>query len=436
MKPILLFAGLFFSCGIADRNYLRVGGEGRAEWKQQEISLSEKATRFEKQIERFVSPIGTLIYSQPTDQPFRYAGFGDVCDWTGVYLASQSLRYRVTKEKEAFQRVDQLLSGLETLHEITGVRGLFARNAIPPEGPGVPVGEGGVWFDGTGKYANWRWKGDVSRDQYSGALCGLTLAWKYSDSKTIRERVALLACAIVDHLLANDFLLTDPDGRETTHGNLRASIYGVPVGVNALISLLALKLAAESSGEEKYRLAYEKKIREAWGEKTYWAKFQVFGLTNHNNDNMSFLCYYPLLLLEKNREIRLQFLNSLRRSWFYVYREGNSFFNFVAAAFGVADELGIEEAILTLQLYPLDRRGFGYDHRNDPRFEHAFFSSRKGRLRAEYPIPINWRSPDSFLWKGEPDELEGATGEIGESEYPSNDYLLAYWIGKENGFLP
>lgn len=420
------------SCGIAHKNYLRAGGEGRPEWKRSGLGLQAKAELFSDKTGEFLSPFGTLVYKQPANGPFRYSSLGDVCDWTGVALGAESFRYAVTESRESLERAKLLLSGLEFLHEISGVRGLFARMAVPPEG--LPISEGGTWYEGKGRFEGWRWKGDVSKDQYSGALFGLYAAYENGDDD-LRRRVAALAAAIADHLIANDFELHDPGEKPTSYGNVRGTVWLLPIGVNALISLSALKLAAQTSGDSWYRENYEKWAR-AWADNTYWAKFQIFGKTNYNNDLMAFLGYYPLLRMEDEPEFREEYLAALRRHWSYVYREGNAFFTMVAAAFGEADATAIEEARLTLDLFQTDLRDFAYDHRDEPRFSHAWLGSRKGRLKAKYPIPINWRGPSSMAWRDDPSELEGSAAEKGESRYPGYDYLVAYWMGRFFHLVP
>ena len=48
--------------------------------------------------------------------------------WTSIYLASQALRYAVTKDPAAKSEADRCLGGLELLNKVTGIKGLFARS--------------------------------------------------------------------------------------------------------------------------------------------------------------------------------------------------------------------------------------------------------------------------------------------------------------------
>lgn len=50
--------------------------------------------------------------------------------WSGMYLASQALRYAVTRDPQAKSEADRVLSGLELLNNVTGVKGLFARSVL------------------------------------------------------------------------------------------------------------------------------------------------------------------------------------------------------------------------------------------------------------------------------------------------------------------
>lgn len=439
------------ACGIATENYLHLVEPARPEWRPPGISLASKATCFEMDLARFLSPEGLLVYRQPAAGGFEYQALADCCIWTGVLLGAEALRLAAggdevpcagsdaaapgTSPAQARERVLHLLGGLERLHAITGVRGLLARNAVPPVGPGVPVAETGVWYAGRGEFAGWRWKGDVSKDQYAGALFGLQLAYRHVRDPSVRARVRALATAIADHLLEHDFELTDPGGETTSFGNLNARIFLFPVGINAMTSLAALRLAAWTSGEARYADAYQDLVERGWPGCAYWSKVQFLGWTNYSNDNMSVLLFYTLLCMEDDPAVRVHYQTGLGRLHEYVRREGNSLFNLVAAVFGHADPLAIEEARRTLELFPLDRRNLSVDLSDDPRIEAAFLPSRKGEDEARYPLPVHWRRPSSFLWRNSPYELARVQANEGEEVYSGSDYLIAYWLGRYHGFL-
>ncbi len=430
-----LAALLCAACGIADRSYLRVGGTARSEYAPPEnVRLAEKAARFEDGLESFLSPDGLLAYQQRTGQPFRYRLSADAAIWTGSLLGAECLRHAVTGEAAALDRVRRLVAGLHKLHEITGVPGLFARSyapGAPEERDGDQVHAGG------GALAGFKWKGDVSKDQVAGLVFGYGVASLHIEDVAVRRTVAADAAALADHLIRNDLRLVDVDGETTTHGNLRGRIACVPIGLNALIALAAFKVAHHASGgEERFARAYDDLIDRGYHEIAYWAKFQVLGKTNQNNDNMQFLALYPLLRLETDPAIRRAYIRSAERTWRYIRFEGNAFFNFVTAlALGPALEGAQDDALLTLRLFPLDKRSFEVDLREDPRFERTFFKNRKGRVKAVAPLPINYRTQTAWAWRDDPYALISGEGREGEEVYPGADYLLAYWLGRYHGFV-
>jgi hypothetical protein len=433
---LAILLGSLAGCGVADRNYLHLVEPARPEWRPSAMSLAEKAAWFEADLERFLSPDGLLLYRQQSDGVRRYGSHADACAWTGVLLGAEALRHAVEPGEAVRARVDALVGGLELLHEVTGVPGLLARTAVPRAALAAePFVETGVWYDGSAARPDYRFKGDVSKDQYCGAVFGLHLAYRHVRDEGLRARVRALATAFADHILENDFQLIDPDGEPTRFGNLDARIYLMPVGINALTVLSIVRLAAWTSGEEKYHAAYQALVEDGWPEVTYWSKLQVLGLTGYSNDNMSFLLYYTLLCLEDDPAVRRCYRAALERTWWYVEREGNAFFNLIAATFGEGDELALADARRNLEVFPLDRRTLSYDLCNDPRITRAWLPNRKGEPCADAPLPLHCRRPSSFIWKTDPYVLLKIEEPEGAQVYSGVDYLVAYWLGRHHGYF-
>jgi hypothetical protein len=61
------------------------------------------------------------------EEPTSYGGMGDSCIWTGVYLASQSLRYAVTNDPIAKQNIIRTVHALHHFLKVTGKKGFIAR---------------------------------------------------------------------------------------------------------------------------------------------------------------------------------------------------------------------------------------------------------------------------------------------------------------------
>jgi hypothetical protein len=425
-------AGCF---GIPEKDHLRIGGAARPEYAPPAgVSLAAKAARFEALADRFVSPLGTLVYVQPaTATAFAWRRQSDQAIWTGALLAAESLRYAATREEAALARVRHLLAGTHALTEVTGVRGLYARSlwpagSIPPSGAEDD-------HAGAGPLQGYLFRGDVSKDQMSGLICGLALAWFLVDDAEVRDRAGRDAAAFARRLVADDLVIKDVDGEPTTYGDLRGRIFGVPIGLNALITLAAVKLGAQASGDADLARAYQDLLARGYADHAYWTKFQLFGKTNHNNDNMQYLATLPLLFLESDPAVRAKVAAGLERTWVYVRHEGNAWFNEVTMVGLGYDAQAAADARLTLALFPLEKRSFAVDVTGDPRFTRSVFDARGGLPRSPLPLPVNYREETVFAWRDDPYALVSGAGARGDETSAPVDYLLAYWLARYAGFL-
>src|SRR5688572_13925813 len=110
---------------------------GITEWQSLDPptkSLAEKAASYQSRLEgQHQTPEGLLRYRRviaDTDDP-SYGDLGDGCFHTGIYLASQALRFAATGDPAAKEQVVRSLGALEILMEVTGKRGLLARHFTP-----------------------------------------------------------------------------------------------------------------------------------------------------------------------------------------------------------------------------------------------------------------------------------------------------------------
>jgi hypothetical protein len=442
-----ILATAILSCtaclGIPDHSYLRVEGLARPEYAPPDpaVTLAAKADRFERHLDRFMAPEGILLYRQPAADPGtnssppspEYAALADAAIWSGALLGAESLRYAVTRDASALARVRSLANGLENLHRITGVRGLLARTLAPRTDNDPREGQGD-WRRGATPFHAYLWKGDVSKDQYSGVVFGLGLAAFLVDVPDVRATVAATAAAIADHLIEHDLKITEAGGETTTYGDLDGFYGPVPIGLNALIALSAYKVAAFANPDTpRYTAAYDRLINDGYADAAYWTKAQILGKTNHNNDNMQWLAVLPLIFLERDPALRRAYERSIARTFEYVRLEGNSFANFVAIAALGHDPALRDDALHTLRLYPLERRVFPVDASGDTRFHHTCLDNRRGLPKADGPLPIHFRSASSWAWRDDPYALISPSATEGEIEYPAADYLLAYWLGRYLG---
>ena len=417
--------------------------EGIARWQSTSpptATLAAKADRYQRDLEaRFQTPAGLVDYRRVTFRGSAVSMWGlgaDGCFHTGIYLASQALRHATTGCPQARTQILRTLDGLDLLHDVTGNRGLLARSARHSL-PDRPPERSTVEILPSSSRPGWTYRGDVSKDQYAGAVLGLGVTLALVEDPEVRRRVAALAAALADHLIDGDMRIVDTDRNVTTHGDLRARVWGLPIGANALISLAIGRVAVTATGEDRHRRLWERLVEEGYPDAAYWAHFELFGVGHRVNDHMGYLSIYPLFLLTPTPSVREALRDSERRSWSHVGADRNAFFALVHATF--VEESGksaATQAVEALREFPERKIPLPVDLTR-PRFNfpRAFLNSRKCLPRTTEGLPLDLRPVSSSYWAADPFALVGRLTANGSSEYAGTDYLLAYWMARFHGYV-
>lgn len=398
--------------------------------------LAQKAERFRAVlVERHLSPEGVVLYKIRLDrlaealEGGRFPSQSDTPMFNGIWAATSCVRAGVVtgpEREQALHDADRALSGLELLTKVTGRRGLLARLVRRADAPEEENEARQKWYPGAPGYEAYRWRGEVSVDQYANGL--LPAAWECR--KFFPDRSRELVTAFADHLLAHGLEITDGDGDPTRFGDLSP---GSGYGWNSIAQLTAyatFALAAELGTDPAYarerdRLRDERRVVA----RSRTTNFRIGAITNHSNDLMAWSLFRVLVPLA--RETRDPALPDLRhgmyRTWLRVRDDGNALF---AALFCQleprdCDRAALEEARQLLAQFPLEKRIVGPDPRvaSLPR---RLLPGRKWRPLARDRVPIELRAPDSYEWKASPYRMDGGFAPNGE--YTGLDYLSAYWV--------
>lgn len=374
-------------------------------------------------IQRLHVPYGTMIdpvfaSSDPASPDFTrlvsYTRAGDAAIWTGHYLAAEAFRYGVTRSREALRNVRNTIDGITGLVDVTGTD-LLARFYLPTTSPYVADITAGeqrhTRYDGTIGGQPYYWWGNTSRDQYSGVVFGLGVAYDLVDDQGTRQRVKRVVTRILDFLLGNGWNVVMPDGRISTTflGRADQQLSFLQVGRRVNPERFAAIYAAHRAA-----LAAEVPLPIA-GE----------CLDPHNSYfkfNLDHINLFNLIRLEEPLSpalpLYLQAFTTLREC---TGSHQNAHFNMIDRGVRGPDAVRDAETDVLLDLWlQRPRRDYFVDLRGQ--------YPECGDNRSCVPVRVDQRVNTDFLWQRSPFQLYG--GLEGRIETAAIDYILPYWMSR------
>ena len=375
------------------------------------------ATAISKNIQAVHMPFGTVLdpmfVSTDSDQIAGYTRCGDSALWAGHYLAAESFRYAVTKSPEALGNAERALDGIRSLVDVTGTD-LLARCLVPESSPyaaGIASEEAhnGVYKGKLGG-KTYLWIGNTSRDQYSGVMFGLSVAYTEIPDAAVRGEVRSLVTRVLRFLGKNDWKAVMPDGRVST------TFFG------RFDQQLAFLAVGRQVDPQRFGGDYE------WSRMLYnqlvIAPVALDTLDTHSSYfkfNLDAINLYTLRRLDAGAG----------QHGYDVFRHatkshGNAFFDVIDRGLNGPDAARDAEirALLAAWLRR-PRRDFSVDLRG--------VLATCGSGQACAPIPVERRVNTDFLWQRSPFQLVG--GGEGLIETAGIDYILPYWMARFYGVL-
>ncbi|MBN2496925.1 MAG: chitobiase/beta-hexosaminidase C-terminal domain-containing protein [Deltaproteobacteria bacterium] len=398
---------------------------------------------------------GLAFNCRTPDDPegnLRYSTCGDCAFQSGQCTQAMALRYAVTRSDEALELIRDHIDGWRLFQLVTGMPGLIGRCYAHKDWPM----EDGYWDDvdtqpdmhrGQGEYADYFWKGDTSRDQVSGAVNGLAMAYDLVDDELARSQVRDFLVALADHVWDHGLKIVDPDGETTHYGDMDGETWeGLPVpnGMNAVCCLAWFKAAHHVSGEQRFddyyrELAFEHDYIGAMRDHQ-WV-YMGYG-TKWYNVYLVYQNWFHLMRLEQDPPLRETYKAIFRDTlWLNIADETTPNRKAVVEAnpvktpwylfsTGEQDAEALYEALWQVVVFsepPLRDRQV--TNSTKPEIE----KNPAQTDEALYPLPSNLRTPDMVIWHRNPYSLDGGS-DSGE-ERTGCDYLLPYWLGRYYGYI-
>lgn len=256
----------------------------------------------------------TPIIGSQEDTPFH----------TGAYLAALSFRFAVTQDPEVREWADKTFEGILMLEKVTGQPGCVARSFNKTDAPNwheeayfFPM----EWHESTAM-PGYRWMGDLSSDQFTGLVFGLTAYWDLCADDAHKTAAAEFVSRIVGRCIEHNFRIVDSDMKMTLWGNFCPDLPHEKL--NALIILSHLKAAEHVHESPVYKTAYNRLITryhyddEAILAKVLWPE----RWRNGSDDMLAAMAFYNLMRFETDANLLQKYRMSLNRHW-YLWKDDN-----------------------------------------------------------------------------------------------------------------
>ena len=379
--------------------------------------------------------------------------------FTGVYCASQCFRYKVTGDEEAKANAKKAVEAMIKLTEITGKPGFTARATRYSHEENFLTGNREEWHVCEDN-PECEWLGETSSDEMTGHYFAYGIYYDLVADKKEKKRIAKVVKTITDHIIDNNFHLTDVDGIPTTWANWEPDLLNnddrwyYERGTNSLEILSFLKTTYHVTGDEKYNQIFDMLIK-----KHHYAmncmQYKVEdGHVAHIDDQLDFVNIYPLIVYTDNDAQKEIFKMGLTHHWEYERVERSPFFNIVYGAL-TSNYCDIENAAKSLAEMNLDL--IRWPVYNSYRKDIVWDTEQESMgIPAQLKYPVEYSSRLVVHYDGNPficdsgaeefvninsktvnrtSTLPGTAGANGMSAMMPYIYLLPYWMGRYYGLL-
>ena len=278
--------------------------------------------------------------------------------FTGVYCASQCFRYKVTGSEEAKANAKRAVEAMIKLTEVTGKPGFTARATRYSHEENFLTGVREEWHVCEDN-PECEWLGETSSDEMTGHYFAYGIYYDLVADEDEKKKIADVVKTITDHILDNNFHLTDVDGIPTTWANWEPDLLNnddrwyFERGTNSLEILSFLKTTYHVTGDEKYNQVYDMLIKKHHYAMNCMQYKCEDAHVAHIDDQLDFINIYPLLVYTDDAAQAEIFKMGLTHHWEYERCERSPFFNIVYGAL-TENYCDIENAAKSLSEMTLD----------------------------------------------------------------------------------
>jgi hypothetical protein len=368
-------------------------------------------------------------------EPDIYGSGGDSLLFTGMALAGWVWKHQAEPSDQALLQIKTTLRGLWILTHAAG-DGVLLRCAYPasrdtewnyPAAWGSRIEEGflGVSVDGlAAPFGNplspMRWYSRATKDQLTGLVFGLAVAWSQANDVEIQNVIREIAMDVYQKLKADNWQIRDNRGsNDTTADDVDSSLR------LALLSLVRAVGSPEGATE----------FQKEWDE--FVGFFGILGVGDRYNNlqqyyahNLRAMRAFTLWVLAddlEHKEIMVEYSEEHWRQWTEGHQ--NAWLSWLWSAMsGESDEGGGFAAMQSLSIKPLRLWSSPLAGQNEsPGFFAVTFNTT-----ADWALPVHLRKPSAYsTWQKEPwDAGDLPYDTQGLMNSTGVDFLAAYWLGR------
>jgi len=410
--------------------------DGISQIQDVEMNLEQKAAYFEERIHQRHQRHGLVSRSRleipgdiSTSKPAITHNDGL---WTSIYLVSQCFHYAATGDKLAKKNAKQAFEAMERLESVTSIRGFPARSLAKYNEETPAKGEWHLSPDG-----KWKWLGDTSSDEMVGHFFAYPVFYDLVADDKYKMRVKSLVKRILDHIVDNDFSMTDIDGKPTRWGvwnpdslNHSMNWYGEK-GLNSLQILTFLKAGYYITKDLKFENACQKLIQDHnYAENILQQKMYGPFEMNFVDNQLSFLPYYVISRYSDDEKLLPFLRKSIDRSWKIIQKDQIAMWNIITSAV-TNKNCDLDIALNELQSIPMDMIDWTMENSHRWDLQKDVFKDRLEKRQAVHPVPVEERGITKW-------NLNVYGLDLGKNGMNENDgayFLLGYWMGRYHGFF-
>ena len=404
--------------------------------------------------------VSVVFTDETRSEVDHYFEWNDSCEWTGLYLGGQAIRYHVTGDEQARDNVLRMVEMLSGNLYITGTPGYIARYWAEQDPLIYP---GDEWCDDPqqrkcqhiedGPDAEKWWWGETSRDMYNGWFFGMAMAFDLVDDEAMREVIRDNVEHVLTVLMSQNWMILNEEGEPTGYGP----------NVLPPWRMTWLTIGYHITGNDAFRQELAKWLKD---DRRVLLRVLSISFMNHYTQYpgncLAHEYFYNLLRLGKVyfSEDDYAFLVDLFETQAHTFTRlsHNPWFNGVFMSQGayspeneddpyqaqLEQDLGAFRAAPNFQ-YHIDERDpttYTLDPLSvlfsDLQDDYPFLRNLMGGIvdyQATEAFPVDLQCSTDFLFQRNPFHIKECGADNPSVVNPGVDYLIAYWLASYHKFM-